>query len=611
MHACFSRLRVPAVVLIVVAGSNLPTWAGSKRSASPPAEVAAQVDGLLANAAKAAGVEPAPLANDADFLRRVSLDLVGQIPRPGQLTLFEVDPRPDKRSAVIDRLLDEEDYARNWTAYWRDVIYRRATNMRAGLSRGAFEAWLQSELAENRPWDEIVTEMITASGDVQEVGAAGLIFAQEGQPTEIAAEVSRIFLGVQIQCANCHDHPWDQWKREQFHELAAYFPRITLRRERVDGQAIPKYIVQSRDREQTRRGPTAFMLRRVDRNRDGVLSQRELKQLPRIGDNYDRFLGLADKNKDGRLTIEEAMTFERPQNDRPGQGSLEHFMPDLNDPGSPGTRVDPDFFALSARTPAGLDDLERRNELARLLTSKQNPWFARAFVNRMWTQLLGEGFYNPVDDLGPGRSAQHEDVLQLLATEFVASDYDIKWLLRTITSTHAYQRQLRNSTGRTEGDAFAAATPMRLRGDQLFDTVMAVLGPRQGAAMRGRGPMMGGYGRRGGPREQVNALFGYDPSTPQDDLAGSIPQALFLMNSPQVNRAISGTGPTTLAAILRTHADDRDALAALYRLVLCRKPSDREVDVCLSHIAAAHSRAAGFEDVMWSLLNSAEFMTRR
>lgn len=604
---------VSSVALLVLCSLTVAPALGGENGPPSAKETARQVDEILTREAAEAGVELAGNVSDDDFLRRVSLDLTGQLPRASRVTLFRLSPNEDKRSELIDQLLDEPGYAANWTNYWRDVIYRRATNMRAPISLRAFEGWMGEQLDSNRPWDEVVSELITATGHVQENGATGLIFAHEGQPEEIAAEVSRIFLGIQIQCANCHDHPWDEWKRDQFHELTAYFPRVRLRRERVDGKQVAEWYVESKDFERSRRRrPSEFLLRRIDRNRDGVLSKAEFARLPRANQNFDRLLGFADSNGDGRLSIEELLKAEPPTNARPGQGSLEHYMPDLSDPGSKGTRVDPAFFAVKSRTRPELDDQDRRNALARLLTSKRNPWFAKAFVNRMWAQLLGEGFYMPIDDMGPGRSAQSEEALQVLCEGFLANNYDVKWLLRTITNTAAYQRQLRTTEDRTEGDTFAATSALRLRGDQVFDAIMSVLGgPGAGGRRMRGGAMMSGYGGRRSPRSQMNALFGFDPSTPQEDLTGSIPQALFMMNSPQLANATKATGFTKLAGILRSESDDTQALTQVYVLVLGRDPSTQELKICQEHIAAADSREAGFEDVMWSLLNSAEFLSRR
>src|SRR5690606_10199024 len=122
-----------------------------------------------------------------------------------------------------------EDYAENWARYWRDVIFPDAGEMQARLMVGTFEQWMTDQLNRNRPWDRIAADLLTATGNVQENGATALLVAHSAEPMEVAAEASRILLGIQIQCANCHDHPTDAWKRQQFHQLAAYFPRAEFR----------------------------------------------------------------------------------------------------------------------------------------------------------------------------------------------------------------------------------------------------------------------------------------------------------------------------------------------------------------------------------------------
>ena len=140
----------------------------------------------------------------------------------------------------IERLLDSKAYAENWSRYWRDVIMMRATNQRIRLMQGSFERWMAEQLQDNVAWDKITTAMITAQGDVRENGDTALIFAHEAQATEVAAEVSRIFLGIQIQCANCHDHPTDKWKREQFHESRRHlFSTLRERGLQSEGSLIP------------------------------------------------------------------------------------------------------------------------------------------------------------------------------------------------------------------------------------------------------------------------------------------------------------------------------------------------------------------------------------
>src|SRR5690606_37099462 len=167
------------------------------------------------------------------------------------------------------------------------------------LMQEVFEGWMAERLKQNRPWDEIAAELITATGDIRQNGATALILARSGEPAEIAAEVSRIFLGIQIQCANCHDHPSDIWKREQFHQLAAFFPRIRLQPklnstprtfEVVSLDSAPGGANGPEFFETFRQNPE-FAIRRNDRNRDGKLTRAEVADGP-LSRLFDRLLAL-------------------------------------------------------------------------------------------------------------------------------------------------------------------------------------------------------------------------------------------------------------------------------------------------------------------------------
>lgn len=582
-------------------------------------EVAAAVDRLLDEEFGRQSVTPAPMCRDEDFLRRVTLDLGGTIPTVGEVTYFGLDPASDKRRQAIDRLLASDAFAQNWAAYFREVIFSRATEMRARLAQTSFENWLIEQFRQNRPWDEIVTDVLTATGDVQENGATAMIFAHSGQPEELAGEVSRVFLGIQIQCANCHDHPYDAWKRADFHELAAYFPRIQVRQ---DLQSRPPvFTVASADfLERMERGRESFspeqFFRMADRNRDGKLTKEEVGRAGPFAARFEQLLAAGDKDRDGALSMQEYMDAQPPVMQRPGRGSAEYYMPDLENPSSRGTLITPRFFVDKSTVRRGTSDLDRRRALAAAITDPGNPWFARAFVNRIWTELLGEGFYTPVDDLGPQRQCRSPEVLDALCDGFVANDYDIQWLFRTICNTQAYQREVAHRSPGEASPAFAAAVPTRLRSDQVYSAVQQVLGIR---GLGGRGGMAGMMGANPGFRG-VTGLdagrlaffqhFNYDPSTPQEDIIGTVPQALFMMNSPLVQQFLSAGAGTVLGQTLRTYPDDRDALSEVYLRVLSREPTDDELAICLEHIAAG-SRQQAYEDILWSLLNSSEFLTRR
>ena len=510
---------------------------------------AKRVDQLLAEELYGGDASAAPVkqAGDEVFLRRLTLDLVGVPPTPEEITAFSLDPAADKRTRAVERLLADSRFGKNWARYWRDVIMYRRTEDRALLAAGTLEEYLTDAFNNNPHWDQIARDFITARGDVQETGTTAIIMAQMGNAEDTTAEVSRIFMGIQIQCAQCHDHPTDRWKREQFHELAAFFPRISVRPVRLDGKQRSFEVVSVDKGSKVRKGNAAR------------------------------------------------------------RGSLEHHMPDLEHPEEEGKLMQPVFFVTGQKLEPGAADADRRGHVADWITARENRWFAKAFVNRAWSEMVGRGFYEPVDDIGPDRQCSAPKTLDYLADRFAANKYDVKWLYQTIAATEAYGRESRTRID-DESAPFVSACPQRLRGDQLFNTLLDVLGlpeppPRE----------RGGYRNvANGPRGQVNLTFGYDPSVRRDEIMGSIPQALFLMNAPELARAIDGKQEkTALGKLLVEVADDQAVVAELYLKCLAREPKKAELQTCLDHVQTSGDRATAFEDILWALVNSTEFLNRK
>jgi hypothetical protein len=240
------------------------------------------------------------------------------------------------------------------------------------------------------------------------------------------------------------------------------------------------------------------------------------------------------------------------------------------------------------------------------VTAPDNYYFSAAFVNRVWGELMGQAFIMPVDNLGPLQPALYSDVLIALAASFRASEFDVKDLYRLLLNTQTYQRQMRTGESPGEHVKFAGTYPARLRPEALWDSLAAALELREFIPPRA-GPFQARFRLSGIFKE----MFAFDPSAKPEDVEGSVPQALMLMNNRQINNQIRATGNTVLARTLRNFPNDGDAINQVYLRALGRSPTGREKRICLEHVAELGQRGKAFEDILWSLINSAEFRTKR
>jgi hypothetical protein len=526
---------------------GLPLWlcllciASPLRGAGPPAipaeqTAAARVDDALRRALGDRAARTT-LVDDDTFLRRVSLDLTGRLPTTEDMRRWAAERGPDKRAWLVDRLLAGEAYAVNWGRYWRDTVTYHTPASNNYLRWQLFDRWWVEQFRRNRPWDQVVSTLVTADGINDEVAPVNYLTALYGNPVEIAATTSRVFLGVQIQCAECHNAKnAPHWKREQFHAFAAFFGRARLIQHKdVEGRGTP-YAIEGRD--------------------DGQYHMTDKKDPRRLIAMQPRFL-----------------------------------------------------TGESVRLDA--DDRERREALARLLTSPKNPWFDRAYVNRIWTCLMGWGFYPSVIDVGTARP-RFPEALTVLEKGFVASGRDVRWLFRTITRTRAYRGQLQPPPARS-GPTVPALCPHRLRPEQIFEALVHALAfdekdkkipaPAPSAAPAAT--------RHTGVRHMVYHAFKVNPSRPHPEVHGTIPQALLMMNSALVHMYTSARGKTVLGRLLAEGRSDDEIVIALYRRTLARQPSAAEQAICRRYITRVGERHEALEDVFWALINSTEFLNRR
>ena len=522
-----------------------------------------EIDRLVEAQLEKIGVKPAPLTTDLEFLRRVYLDVTGHLPTPAETGEFMKDSAPDKRAKLIDKLLASDAFATHWAGYWREVVTSRTTDFRANILSRHFEKWMKERIKENKSWASVAKDILTATGDIKydtvDKNGQGFFLASRtgaDAENERAAETSRVFLGIQIQCAQCHDHPSDVWKREQFHQLAAYFSKLKERPIREEKKQVGISLVSVNFGEHTMPG------------------------------------------KDGKAEPKKGFGFFGKKG------------------GVSGNVIKPRF--IDGKAPVSIQtDTARRAALADSITSKDNPWFAGAFVNRIWGSMMGQSFYQPIDDLGPEKEATMPEVIARIAGSFRGTDYDVRQLYRDILTSETYQRQIRPGSGADDHLMFAANNPVRMSSSALWNSLVSTLGVGTFGGGFGGGKGAGGgfgkkgFGGRGGLEGTIKQEFAYDPSAKAEEIEGSVSQALLLMNNPQIEQKIRADGGGILRGILKTSSDDDEALRSLYLRVLARRPTDRETARCEEHIRTAASRSEGFEDILWALVNSTEFQTKR
>lgn len=495
------------------------------------ARVAALVDRHLAQAWEARLITPSPLADDAEFLRRVHLDVAGKIPTVSEVRAFLADPSPDKRRAVVEQLLAGPAFLTHSTNVWRGVLLPEAElDVQARVLVSPFDAWLREKLADNLAYDALVRELLTLPLESQAPKGVKLnsllaprpspvafYVAKQIAPENLAAATARIFLGLRIECAQCHNHPWDTWKREQFWSLAAFFAGL---------ESMPS-----------------------------------------------------------------------------GQGVFIAEVPDRREIGIPDTTQVVPAAYLDGGVPLWQAGESPRRALATWITARNNPYFARAAANRLWAQFFGRGLVDPVDDFSPNNPPSHPELLDLLACEFAGHDFDLRFLVRALTTSRAYQlTSAQTDAGPSDPRSFGRMAVKRLRPEQLYASLLVALGrfePFQGQQLSFLAE---------GRREEFMGLFvnAHDPLT---ETSTTIVQALALMNGELTPQATNVPEIPTLLAI-NTFPDwsDEDRIEALYLATVSRPPRAAERQRLAQYLAGQENGFSALADVLWVLLNSSEFM---
>lgn len=506
-------LYAPLVAAALLAAAAIPA------RADEAAEWAALIDQRIQTRLKAAGLEPAAPADDAEFLRRVQLDLHGVVPNSEQARVFFASRDPNKRAQLVEELLESRRYGEHFGDIWRGrLLSPLVSEQRVESDR--FTAWLAQRLNDNDGWDRITADLLTATGKLDENPAVTWLI--EGRHplgvTDLADLSSRYFLGIRLNCAQCHDHPFVAWKREDYWGLAAFFTQI-----QTPGRAKAVYQAGVQD---------------------------------------DRKLTLASLA--GADTIE----------------GLQVMPPRFLD-GS-------EWSADGSRT--------NRAALAEWITSPENPYFARATVNRTWWHFFGQGIVNPVDDMHAANLPSHPELLDELSRRFADSGFDLKLLCRAIVGSRTYQQTSRPAGQEDAGAPLFARMPIKvLTAEQLYDSLVAVLGPPSKTP---------GIDARLGARREFCQFFAGDGEGDPTRYERGIPHLLRLMNSPQFGRNVA-------ALVSRLDLEDRSTAAAteeLFLTILSRRPISAEEELVREQLkSSAGSTADVYRELAWALLLSSEF----
>ncbi len=488
------------------------------------------IDDLVYDRLQELGLFPSDPAEDAVFLRRVTLDLVGRLPTAEETRAFLADASESKRTRWIDFLLQEPGYADYWAGKWADLL--RSNPDRVGVkSVYVIDQWLRECFRRNEPYDRMVRAVLEARGSTHRDGPT-VVYRDRREPEDLATLVSQVFLGTRLECARCHHHPNEKWSQQDFFQLAASFGSLERR-----GTGVSPPIS----------GSPEFVFHGKGRPVRHPVTQEEL--LPRPPDGPV-------------LTVEEG--------------------------GDP------------------------RSVLADWMTAPSNPFFARAAVNRVWAELMGRGFVEPVDDLRVTNPPSNPELLDALARDFAEQGYDFKHLLRTIANSRVYQVSSEANAWNVEDtENYARSLRRRLPAEVLADAVAQateVSDRFEGLPEGVRALETWNY------KIDSNLLDAFGrPDSSSDcpcerNRGTSMVQALHLMNSEELQAKL--THPEGRVTRLAASGLSAEAMVEeIYLATFSRFPDESEREVCRQAFArAGESTREAVEDVLWALVNSAEFV---
>ncbi len=489
--------------------------------------VVTDLDDLLGQLWRTNEVEPVAPASDEELLRRVYLDLAGRTPSVNEVRAYLKDTAPDRYEVLVDRLLNSPDHASHLAATFRSFLIPEGVDLTNFGGVEAFDKWLAKRFESNESYDTTVQSLLLAEGRLAQSGPLLFYSATKLDAEQLAGRTARVFLGMRLECAQCHDHPFEPWAQKDFWSFAAFFARI------------------SRPRGKLETVSTVMQVRDVERG--------------------------------------------------------EVMMPESKDPVAPKFLNSTQELTITKAT-------DRRHELAQWLTGRDNPYFARATANRVWSMMFGKGIVNPVDDFGVGNRPLSPELLDLLARHFINSNFDLRDLFRVVALSKAYRLSSgSDEVNESREEWFAQMNVKMLTAEQVYDGITVATMPSLNTAGTIDGFNINRFGNAS--REQFLQQF-RTPTGRLTEYQGGIPQALTLMNGSLIDGA-TGLSTSGLLKSLAAPFFTRDQrIEILYFATLAREPKPAEKELLDQYITkdmAGEELRAALSDVLWALLNSAEF----
>ncbi len=533
---------LPSLLPLAAALCGLVTIPYTLRAEETPLRKA--IDAEVRAAWQQAKVTPAKPSDDAQFLRRVSLDLVGVIPTYEATVAFLDSKDPAKREKLIDSLLADPRFAQHQADVWDLILFGRNPPGYDTHRRDGFQAWLRRQFEKNTPYDVWVRELLKAEGN--SIDGSALFFAQYSRSPEDASEaIVQTFLGVQLQCARCHDHPYEKWKQRDFYGMAAFLSRLEV-------------VTAGRKGNET--------IYAIGEKSTGDI----------------QFTGPAKDAKAGQK----------------GEPVKPKFLlgEELQEPPLPAGFKEVKFEAnkMPPRPP-----FSRKDRLADWMTRADNPFFARAIANRVWAQYLGRGLVHPVNNLSPKNRPSHPALLDRLTADLVAHQFDLKWYIRELVNSETYQLSSAGS-GEALPQWFQHARMRPLQAEELAESWQVASGYLDVEKQAGKKTDTSRFRPLG--RDYVVMFFG-TPNNGTGDFQGGLHEHLYLNNGPLGQMIGSGKGS------LAEHLGDRKVpvearIERLFLTALNRRPTAADREKFTTFLASEKSSAV---DAVWVLLTCSEF----